>query len=129
MPQFDKFSFFNQVFFVLFFFFTFYFFISYYFLPNLTYGIKFRKKKIIYNNKNKNILNFEYQNILIVINNLYKDFYLNFEYFIKKKNNIYIIKEEKKIKNKFLINSKFIKKFNSFLNKNFFIFKKLFLSV
>jgi hypothetical protein len=129
MPQFDKFSFFNQVFFILFLFFNFYFLISYYFLPNIAYNIKFRKKKIITNLKNKNIIHYEYQTILNNINISYKNFYSIFEKFLKKKSNIYFFKENKKIKNNFLINSFFLYKFNNFLNKNFFIFKKIFLSV
>jgi hypothetical protein len=53
MPQFDQFSFFNQVSWFLFFFINFYFFITYFFLPQIAHNIKFRKKKIVFDNKKK----------------------------------------------------------------------------
>ena len=53
MPQFDQFSFFNQVSWFLLFFFNFYFFITYFFLPKICYNLKFRKKKIIFDIKKK----------------------------------------------------------------------------
>jgi len=44
MPQFDQFSFFNQVSWFLFFFFFFYFYFYYFYLSKIGYHLKFRKK-------------------------------------------------------------------------------------
>ena len=63
MPQFDQFSFFNQVSWFLFLFFNFYFFITYFFLPKICYNLKFRKKKILFDITKKNKINFEKNNI------------------------------------------------------------------
>ncbi len=45
MPQFDVFSFYNQVTFFLLFFFLIYFSYTYYILPSIITGMKFRKKR------------------------------------------------------------------------------------
>ena len=58
MPQFDQFSFFNQVSWFLFFFLNFYFFIIYFFLLKICYKLKFIKKKILFDNKKKIKINF-----------------------------------------------------------------------
>lgn len=52
MPQFDHGSFFNQVFWFFFIFLTSYFLLTYFFLPLVCKTLKFRKKKIEFNQKN-----------------------------------------------------------------------------
>nr|UXG56149.1 ATP synthase F0 subunit 8 [Phytophthora colocasiae] len=120
MPQFDQFSFFNQVTWFLFFFFNFYFFVTYFFLPKICYNLKFRKKKIIFENKKKNQINFEKNNIIFFFNNSYKTFCSNFELFINKKN------QEIKIQETPIFNTLLKQKINIFLNQKFLLFKKIF---
>lgn len=126
MPQFDQFSFFNQVSWFLFFFINFYFFIVYFFLPKIAYNIKFRKKKILNDNQKKNQIYFEKNHVIFFLNNSYKNFCLNFESFIIKKINIYKKKEIILIQKTPLFQSFFIKKINTFLNQKFLFFKKVF---
>lgn len=128
MPQFDQFSFFNQVFFFLFFFFNFYFFITYYFLPKICFNIKFRKKKLNFDNKKKNQIDFEKKNIFFFFNNSYKLFFLNFETFLNKKVTIYQNNQKNKIQQITLINTIFKEKINFFLNKKFLLSKKTFIN-
>ena len=104
MPQFDQFSFFNQVSWFLFFFFNFYFLITYFFLPIICYNLKFRKKKILFNLKKKNQINFEKNNLIFFFNNSYKTFCSNFELFIIKKLSIYKKNEKIKIKETPILN-------------------------
>jgi hypothetical protein len=127
MPQFDQFSFFNQVSWFFIFFLNFYFFITYFFLPKIGYNIKFRKKKLIFDNNKKNQINFEKNNIIFFINNSYKNFCLNFEFFIIKKLSIYKQNQIFKIKENPLINVTLKDKINSFLNQKFLLFKKVFI--
>lgn len=47
MPQFDKITFFNQIFWLIFFFLSFYFIILKNYLPKLSAGLKTRKKKLL----------------------------------------------------------------------------------
>lgn len=127
MPQFDQFSFFNQVSWFFFFFLNFYFFITYFFLPKIGYNLKFRKKKIIFDNKKKNQINFEKNNIIFFLNNSYKTFCFNFELFITKKLSIYKENQNLKTKETPLINIILKNKINSFLNQKFLLFKKVFI--
>ena len=115
MPQFDQFSFFNQVFWFFFFFFSFYFIITYFLLPNICYNIKFRKKKIYVNLNENNKINFEKNKLFFFFNDLYKKMYFNFEHFLdlKKKNYIRFCTLQK---NKKIINNNLKKKLNFFLN-------------
>jgi hypothetical protein len=129
MPQFDQFSFFNQVSWFLFFFINFYFFITYFFLPKVCYNLKFRKKKIIVNNNKKNQINFEKNNIIFFFNNSYKTFCSSFESFLVKKLTIYKLNEDKKVIETPLINNLLKKKINFFLNKKFLLFKKVFINI
>jgi len=129
MPQFDQFSFFNQVSWFLFLFLNFYFFITYFFLPKICYNIKFRKKKIIFDNKKKNQINFEKNNIIFFLNNSYKTFCSNFELFISKKLTIYQNNQNIKIKENSLLNNIFKEKINIFLNQKFLLFKKIFINI
>ena len=129
MPQFDQFSFFNQVSWFLFFFLNFYFFITYFFLPNICSNIKFRKKKIIVDNQKKNQINFEKNNIIFFFNNSYKIFCSNFESFLIKKLSIYKLNENNKIQEFPLINDLLKKKINFFLNQKFLLFKKVFINI
>nr|YP_010395026.1 ATP synthase F0 subunit 8 [Phytopythium vexans]YP_010395066.1 ATP synthase F0 subunit 8 [Phytopythium vexans]DAZ89463.1 TPA_asm: ATP synthase F0 subunit 8 [Phytopythium vexans]DAZ89503.1 TPA_asm: ATP synthase F0 subunit 8 [Phytopythium vexans] len=129
MPQFDQFSFFNQVSWFLFLFLNFYFFITYFFLPKICYNIKFRKKKIIFDNKKKNQINFEKNNIIFFLNNSYKTFCFNFELFITKKLNIYKNNQDIKIKENPLLNNILKEKINVFLNQKFLFFKKIFINI
>nr|WGU20084.1 ATP synthase F0 subunit 8 [Phytophthora sp. ML-2023a] len=129
MPQFDQFSFFNQVSWFLFFFFNFYFFITYFFLPKICYNLKFRKKKFLFDNKKKNQINFEKNNIIFFFNNSYKNFYSNFELFIIKKLSIYKKKQKIKIQETPLFNIVLKQKINNFLNQKFLLFKKVFITI
>ncbi len=129
MPQFDQFSFFNKVSWFLFFFLNFYFFITYFFLPKVCYNLKFRKKKIIVNNKKKNQINFEKNNIIFFLNNSYKTFCSNFELFINKKISIYQNNQNIKIKENPLLNNILKEKINVFLNQKFLLFKKVFINI
>jgi hypothetical protein len=126
MPQFDQFSFFNQVSWFLFLFFNFYFFITYFFLPKICYNLKFRKKKIIFDNKKKNKINFEKNNIIFYFNNSYKTFCSNFEFFIIKKISIYKKNQEIKIQETPIFNNLLKQKINVILNQKFLLFKKIF---
>ncbi len=116
MPQFDQFSFLNQIFYFLFYFFAFYAIIIYLFLPTISYNLKFRKKKLYLDEKQKNKINFEKKNIYFFFNYSYKNFYTIFEnFFFLKKNinnntinkNIFFYKTLQKSLNNFL-NQKFI---------------------
>lgn len=127
MPQFDQFSFFNQVSWFLFFFFTFYFLITYFFLPKICYNLKFRKKKLIVNNNKKNQIYFEKNNIIFFFNNSYKTFCSNFEIFLDKKISIYNIIEINQIQNVPLINTLLKSKKKKFLNQKFLLIKKIFI--
>jgi hypothetical protein len=129
MPQFDQFSFFNQVLWFFFFFFNFYFFITYFLLPKICYNIKFRKKKIIFDNNKKNQINFEKNNIIFFLNNSYKIFCSNFESFIIKKKNLYKKNESIKISKKPLLNNTLTNKINTFLNTKFLFFKKILINI
>ena len=123
MPQFDQFSFFNQVSWFLFYFFNFYFLITYFFLPKICSNLKFRKKKIIFNIKKKNQINFEKNNIIFFFNNSYKNFCDNFELFFFKKLSIYKKNEKFKIEKNPIFNILLQKKIYFFLNQKFLIFK------
>lgn len=129
MPQFDQFSFFNQVSWFFFFFFNFYFFITYFFLPKICYNIKFRKKKIAFDNNKKNQIHFEKNNIIFFLNNSYKIFCSNFESFIIKKISIYRQNESIKVQQKPLLNQILTNQINNFLNKKFLLFKKVFINI
>nr|YP_010394332.1 ATP synthase F0 subunit 8 [Phytophthora fragariae]DAZ88340.1 TPA_asm: ATP synthase F0 subunit 8 [Phytophthora fragariae] len=129
MPQFDQFSFFNQVSWVLFIFFNFYFFITYFFLPTICYNLKFRKKKIIFDNKKRNQINFEKNNMISFFNNSYKTFCSNFELFIIKKIAIYKKNQKIKIQETPIFNNILKKKINILLNQKFLLFKKIFILI
>nr|YP_010394805.1 ATP synthase F0 subunit 8 [Phytophthora versiformis]DAZ89242.1 TPA_asm: ATP synthase F0 subunit 8 [Phytophthora versiformis] len=129
MPQFDQFSFFNQVSWFLFFFFNFYFFFTYFFLPKICYNLKFRKKKIIFDNQKKNQINFEKNNIIFFFNNSYKTFCSNFELFITKKLSIYKKNQKIKIQETPIFNTLLKQKINIFLNQKFLLFKKVFITI
>ena len=90
MPQFDQFSFFNQITWFLFFFFTFYFLITYFFLPKISYYLKFQKKKIKMNQQKKINFFFERNNLSLLFYFLNKNFYLNFKIFINQNKNSYL---------------------------------------
>jgi hypothetical protein len=129
MPQFDQFSFFNQVSWFLLFFFNFYFFITYFLLPKICYNLKFRKKKIIFDNKKKNQINFEKNNIIFFFNNSYKNFCSNFELFITKKLSIYKKNQDIKIQETPIFNILLKQKINNILNQKFLLLKKIFIII
>lgn len=129
MPQFDQFSFYNQISWFILFFFSFYFFISYYFLPKICSNIKLRKKKIILDNNKKIQINFEKNNIIFFMNNFYKNFCLNFELFFSRKLLIYKSIEILKVQNQSIINLNFKNQINNFLNKKFLFFKKILINI
>jgi hypothetical protein len=122
MPQFDQFSFFNQVSFFLFFFFNFYFFISYYFLPKISNNIKFRKKYINFKINKKNLLNSEIKIKQISYTDLFKNF-SNYYELILNENLFNYNKNENLLKNS-LINLFYIEKIKNIFNKKFIISKK-----
>ena len=129
MPQFDQFSFFNQVSWFFFFFLNFYFFITYFFLPKICYNIKFRKKKIVFDNQKKNQIHFEKNNIIFFFNNSYKTFCSNFESFIIKKISIYKKNEFAQIQQQPLLNKGLTNEINIFLNKKFLLFQKILMNI
>jgi hypothetical protein len=124
MPQFDQFSFFNQVFFFIFFFFNFYFFISYYFLPKISNNIKFRKKYINSKINEKTLLNLEIKTKQFFYNDLFKNFSEYYELILNKNFiNYNIYKNEYLLKNT-LINLLYIEKIKNLFNKKFILSKK-----
>jgi hypothetical protein len=127
MPQFDQFSFFNQVLWFFFFFLNFYFFITYFLLPKICYNIKFRKKKIVFDTQKQNQITFEKNNIIFFFNNSYKNFCSNFEIIIFKKLSIYNFHQKNKIQTIPLINILLKNKLNNILNQKFLFFKKVFI--
>lgn len=129
MPQFDQFSFFNQVSWFLFFFFNFYFFITYFFLPKICYNLKFRKKKIIFDSKKKDQINLERNSIIFFFNHSYKIFCSNFESFIFKKLSIYNKNQTTQTQETFIFNTLLTQKINIFLNQKFLLFKKIFIII
>lgn len=129
MPQFDQFSFFNQVSWSLFFFFNFYFFVTYFFLPKICYNLKFRKKKIIFDNKKKNQINFEKNNIILFFNSSYKIFCSNFELFFNKKLSIYNINQKKEVRKAPIFTNLLKNKINIFLIQKFLLFKTFFVEI
>ena len=127
MPQFDQFSFFNQVSWFLFFFFNFYFFITSFFLPQLCYNLKFRKKKIFFDLQKNQHINFERLNIYFFLNKSYTIFCSNFEFFISNNKVVYKQQEKIKLKKRPLFKNCFQKHINSFLLQKFVFFKKIFI--
>lgn len=113
MPQFDQFSFLNQIFWFFIFFFSFYFSISFFFLPKICYNLKFRKKKKILNLKTQNHTIFEKNKINFFLNNFYKKKYNFLEIIYKQKLNNQIL-----FKNT-IINENFKQKLIYFLNKKY----------
>lgn len=128
MPQFDHFSFFNQVSYFIIFFLSFYFLITYYFLPKICYSIKFRKKKIDFDKKKTNQILFEKNNSFLFFNQSYKEFSNQFEQFLFKKVVIYTQTQVEKIEKLPIVNNLFKQKINLFLNQKFLILKKIFFS-
>lgn len=107
MPQFDQFSFFNQVSYFIIFFLSFYFLITYYFLPKICYSIKFRRKKINFDKIKSSQILFEKNNSFIFFNQSYKKFSNKFEQFFFKKSSIYTISQVESIEQFPLINDFF----------------------
>nr|YP_010616482.1 ATP synthase F0 subunit 8 [Peronosclerospora sorghi]WAU47956.1 ATP synthase F0 subunit 8 [Peronosclerospora sorghi] len=127
MPQFDQFSFLDQISWFFFFFFFFYFFLTYFFLPQICYNLKFRKKKIIFDQKKQKQIIFEKRNIYFFFNNSYEIYCSLLEDFFLKKISIYNKKEKNKIQKIPMINFFFKKKISFFLNQKFLLFKKNFI--
>ena len=124
MPQFDQFSFFNQVTFFLFFFFNFYFFISYYFLPQISSNIKLRKKHINSKINEKTLLNLEIKIKYYLYTNLFKNFSNYYELILNENIiNYNINKNEYLLKNN-LMNLLYIEKIKNLFNKKFLLSKK-----
>lgn len=125
MPQFDQFSFTNQVFWLIFFFLNIYFLTTYFFIPKLSFNLKFRKKKIKTNNKNIFNVFFEKTQKQFFLNNFFQKICFNFDVFLKKtsqkttikilnfKNKIFKnLKNKKNLTNFFLQINTFPKYFN-----------------
>ncbi len=124
MPQFDQFSFFNQVIFFLLFFFNFYFFISYYFLPKISSNIKFRKKIINSKLNEKNLLNLEINNKKNSYTNLFKDFNNYYENILNENIKNYNINKNEYLSKNLLINLVYVDKIKNLFNKKFILSKK-----
>nr|YP_008475401.1 ATP synthase F0 subunit 8 [Thraustotheca clavata]AGS55525.1 ATP synthase F0 subunit 8 [Thraustotheca clavata] len=124
MPQFDHFSFFNQVIFFLFFFFSFYFFISYYFLPQISTNIKFRKKIINSKLNEKNLLNLEINNKKISYTNLFKNFNNYYETILNENVKNYNINKNEYLSQNLLINLVYIDKIKNLYYQKFILSKK-----
>nr|UQT68348.1 ATP synthase F0 subunit 8 [Nothophytophthora sp.] len=129
MPQFDQFSFFNQVSWFLFFFFNFYFFITYFFLPKICYNIKFRKKKIIFDNNKQNVLNLEKNNNIIFKDYSFKTFFSFLELYKVQQLSLYKKNQNIKIQETPILNHILKEKINFFLNQKFLLFKKIFINI
>ena len=129
MPQFDQFSFFNQIIWFFFFFLNFYFFISYYFLPTICYNLKFRKKKINFNTQVQNQIHLEKQTIILFFNVIYQNLYSNFQLFINKKENNYLSNQTNKIIKQPLINLIFMNQIINILKKKYLLSNKILLNI
>lgn len=124
MPQFDQFSFFNQVVFFLFFFFNFYFFISYYLLPKISINIKLRKKFINSKINEKNLLNLEIKNKQLFYINLFNNFNDYYKNILNENIINYNINKNKYLLKNSLMNLLYIEKIKNLLNLKFILFKK-----
>jgi hypothetical protein len=78
MPQFDKLTFFNQIFWVVFIFFGFYFVLLRFFLPKLSSVLKIRQKKlqIFSSNKLNTVSDFSYSSQIKILNFLQNYLYV-----------------------------------------------------
>ena len=118
MPQFDQFSFLNQVFWILLVFSNFYFFISYFLLPKLSKILKFRLKKIRFDKIINNNLTLEQFQFFKQLNDSYNMVFktLEFNFLNKKKNYLTSLKSSN---NTILKNLPFVKtlyKFNTMVS-------------
>ena len=118
MPQFDQFSFLNQVFWILLVFSNFYFFISYFLLPKLSKILKFRLKKIRFDKIINNNLTLEQFQFFKQLNDSYNMVLktLEFNFLNKKKNYLISLKLSN---NNILKNLPFVKtlyKFNTMVS-------------
>lgn len=84
MPQFDQFSFLNQVFWLFIVFLNVYFLITYYFLPILSSNLKFRKKKILKNDKKIFNIYFEKSQQYLFLNKIFQDIISHSDSYINK---------------------------------------------
>ena len=100
--------------------------ITFFILPKICYNIKFRKKKIVFDNHKKKQIHFEKNNIYFFFNNSYKTFCSNFESFITNKISIYKQNEFQQILQKPLTNAILTNQINSFLNQRFLSLNILF---
>ena len=118
MPQFDQFSFLNQVFWILLVFSNFYFFISYFLLPKLSKILKFRLKKIRFDKIINNNLTLEQFQFFKQLNDSYNMVFKTLEFnFLKKKKNY--LTSLKSSNNTILKNLPFVKtlyKFNTMVS-------------
>ena len=98
MPQFDQFSFLNQVFWILLVFSNFYFFISYFLLPKLGKILKFRLKKIRFDKIINNNLTLEQFQFFKQLNDSYRTVFqtLEFNFLHSKKNYLTSLKSSNK---------------------------------
>ena len=118
MPQFDQFSFLNQVFWILLVFSNFYFFISYFLLPKLAKILKFRLKKIQSDKIINNNLTLEQFQFFKQLNDSYNMVFKTLEFnFLNKKENY--LASLKSSNNNILKNLPFVKtlyKFNTMVS-------------
>lgn len=118
MPQFDQFSFFNQVFWILLIFINFYFFTSYFLLPKFSKILKLRFKKIKYDKIGNNNLTLERFQFLKKLNSLYHQVFKSLgEGFITKRENYSVsskISQRQTIQNLPFVNTLY--KFNQIIS-------------
>ncbi len=124
MPQFDQSSFFNQVTWFLSFFYISYFLITYFFLPKISHDLKFRKKKVIIDEKTNFSFYSEKKFLLFFLSYLHKHFYLTCAFTIDQIKNSYIKTENRKIQKQPFLNIHFKKKITYLLNQNYLFLTK-----
>ena len=123
MPQFDQSSFLNQVFWFFLVFINSYFFITYFFLPLISKNLKFRKKKIITNNKNLSEIQLEKYNQYLFYNNTFQNISFFFNNSLKSLNTI-LLEQKQPLKNKIYNNMNFHKSIINFYSNLAFYPKK-----
>ena len=94
MPQFDQGSFFNQVFWFFLFFLNSYFLITYFFLPLICKHLKFRKKKLYYNQNYFGEMQLETFQQQLFFNNTFTKIGNHFTNLLKQTNAIACVKIE-----------------------------------
>lgn len=117
MPQFDQFSFFNQVYWFLFIFFNFYFFVTYFFLPRIVSQMKLRKKKIQQNYNYNNLIFFEKNNKQLQLSQYYFSLYQQLNTHLNDVNTFFNLNQKLLNAKENIMSEPFLNKINTILNK------------